>query len=172
MRHRVIVSLIAVMCLLAAARARARVFYVSNTIDSMHLASLRGAIICANQIGGRNTIMLGRTLNPKVRPTPPWVYHLTLKGANEDQAQTGDLDITRGNLTIIGINPNIVIDATGLGDRVFQVFTNASLTLVNVTVSGGTAPPDNQPSLIRVGNNFAARIRAAFPNDPLILVPK
>lgn len=69
------------------------------------------------------------------------VYRLTIPGARENQALTGDLDITSGNLLIIGVGPNVIIDASGLGDRVFQVLPKARLALCNLTIRGGTAPP-------------------------------
>ena len=37
------------------------------------------------------------------------------------------------------MSPDITIDATGLGDRVFQVSSRASLTLENLKITGGTA---------------------------------
>jgi len=105
-------------------------FNVVNTTDTTNVSSLRGAIIAANAAGGVNTIIL----------TQP-IYLLTLSGADEDAAQTGDLDVTNGYLTIIGAgNSNVVISATNLGDRVFQVMSNAQLTLVNLTITGGVAP--------------------------------
>ena len=50
-----------------------------------------GAIIEANRRGGCNTIVLSSTN-----------YPLTIQGADEDNCLTGDLDILRGSLTIIG----------------------------------------------------------------------
>jgi hypothetical protein len=38
---------------------------------------------------------------------------------------------------------NVTIDATGLGDRIFQVSTNARLTLENLTLKGGEAAAGN-----------------------------
>ena len=128
---------------LAVSPLSAGVFNVTDANDTYSVASLRGAIMMANQHGGKNTIILGRELRlpPQRRSQPqPWVFHLTISGADEDATRTGDLDITRGDLTIIGATSNVVIDATGMGDRVFQVFTNARLTLQNVTVTGGNSP--------------------------------
>ncbi len=121
--------------------AAARIFVVSNPNDTLSVTSLRGAVIAANRIGGNNTIFLWQTEwgeRPGYKP-----YRLTIQGADEDAARTGDLDITRGNLTIIGRGSNVTIDATGLGDRVFQVITNAQLTLENLTITGGVAPGDD-----------------------------
>lgn len=108
-------------------------FVVSTTVDSIHPGSLRAAIIAANRTGGNNLIRLAPSRGGSV-------YHLTIPGADEDNARTGDLDITRGSITIIGVGSNVTIDATGLGDRVFQVFPGAHLTLENLIIKGGAAP--------------------------------
>ena len=119
-------------------RASARIFIVTETNDSTRDTSLRGAIIAANRVGGRNTIILGRSSGFRNLPEK-WVYRLTIQGANESAALTGDLNIARGQITIEGMSPDVTIDATGLGDRVFQISSNAQLTLENVTITGGTA---------------------------------
>lgn len=132
---------------LAILQSSARVFTVVNTNDDdkanreRFAGSLRSAVMAANQLGGKNTIILSRAM-PAVgqNQSRALVFHLTKSGANEDAGKSGDLDIRRGDVTIIGAVPNVVIDATGLGDRVFQVFTNAKLTLQNVTITGGRAP--------------------------------
>jgi hypothetical protein len=123
-----------------APRAKAMVFIVSETDDTVEVTSLRGAVIAANRIGGTNTILLGQTFNQHRGQPRQWVYQLTISGADEDAALTGDLDITNGNLTIISAGQNVTIDATGLGDRAFQIFLGASLTLKNLVIKGGTAP--------------------------------
>ena len=135
--HRVILLILS----LVVSPAFAMVFTVTATNDTASIGSLRGAVIAANRMGGNNTIILGGDppLRPRGQPQPR-VYQLTISGADEDDAQTGDLDITRGNLTIIGTTSDVVIDATGLGDRVFQVFPNARLRLKNLIITGGTAP--------------------------------
>ncbi|MGY6529793.1 MAG: choice-of-anchor Q domain-containing protein [Cyanobacterium sp.] len=51
--------------------------------------------------------------------------------------RTGDLDITT-RVTIIGKNPdNTVINASGLGDRIFDIREGGFLTLEGVTLQGG-----------------------------------
>ena len=104
---------------------------MTSTTDSIQRGSLRAAIIAANHTGGNNLIRLAGSSRI------PSIYRLTIPGADEDSAQSGDLDITRGSITIVGIGPNVTIDATGLGDRVFQVFSNAHLTLENLVIKGG-----------------------------------
>src|SRR5258708_5661183 len=132
------------IALFCGSRASAAIFTVTDTNDSIRISSLRGAIIAANRTGGNNTIYLGTAKSPKRnQQQQQWVFRLTISGADENAARTGDLDITRGNLTIIGVNSNVTIDAFGLGDRIFQVFPNARLTFQNVTLKNGTAPADN-----------------------------
>ncbi|HUJ72303.1 MAG TPA: hypothetical protein VLZ30_08660, partial [Verrucomicrobiae bacterium] len=93
------------------ASGRANTFFVSEPLDTTNSTSLRGAIIAANASGGANLIVLTNA-----------VYHLALAGADEDAAFTGDLDITNGSLMVVGAAwPRVIIDAGGLGDRVFQV---------------------------------------------------
>src|ERR1039457_7306768 len=102
---------------------------ITSTSDKTSANSLRGAILRANKFGGNNIIILARNH-----------YQLTISGADEDACRTGDLDITRGNLTITGLSRSqVTIDATGLGDRVFHVLPGAHLTLVNLVVTGGSA---------------------------------
>ena len=120
--------------------ATARVYVVTNTNDTISVNSLRGAVIAANRSRENNTIILGQVFKERRNPPHQWIYRLTISGADEDAARTGDLGITRGNLTIVGASSNVTIDATGLGDRVFQVFSNAHLTLENLTITGGKAP--------------------------------
>ncbi|PWU21325.1 MAG: hypothetical protein C5B50_01985 [Verrucomicrobia bacterium] len=119
--------------------ASAKLFIVRETEDSTRVTSLRGAIIAANHLGGRNTILLApRSGNgDHFRRS----FRLTIQGPDENEARTGDLNVTRGYLTIIVVSPEVTIDATGLGDRVFQVHSNARLTLLNLRITGGSAPP-------------------------------
>lgn len=126
---------------LAGWSADARTVTIANTNDDFKINSLRVAVMAANFFGGNNTIVLDQTPAQKKKGVAAeLVYHLIRSGGDEDKARTGDLDVTRGNLTIISPRTNVVIDATGLGDRVFQVFSNAHLTLKNITITGGTAP--------------------------------
>ncbi len=88
--------------------------------------TLRAAVQEANA-GPANTIWL--------RPNAQ--YDLTLAGAAENAAATGDLDVT-APLTIIG--HDATVSAAGLGDRVFDApyAAGSSLTLTTMTVTGGS----------------------------------
>jgi len=122
-----------------APHAQGLVFFVTDTNDGVRISNLRGAIVAANRIGGNNAIILGQPFGQR-RNNNEWTFRLTIPGADETNARTGDLDITRGNLTIIGTSPNVAIVATGLGDRVFHILPHTRLMLENLIVKGGTAP--------------------------------
>jgi hypothetical protein len=107
----------------------AETFYVTESLDTTNVTSLRGAIIAANSNGGANLIVLTNGL-----------YELTIPGPDESASLTGDLNVTSGNLTIVASSSSAVIDATGLGDRVVTVSSNAQLTLSGLVITGGSAP--------------------------------
>ena len=88
-------------------------------------STLRSAIQTANAVAGLNTIVL-----------EPGTYVLNLAGADEDASATGDLDITR-QLVILG--NGATIQMTGNNDRVFDVLASGTLTLRDVTITGGMA---------------------------------
>ena len=70
----------------------------------------------------------------------PSTFNLSLVGAGEDAAVTGDLDVTdtTGVLTIAGVGiGHTIVDAGSLGDHIFHVVSGAALELRNLTVTGG-----------------------------------
>ena len=88
--------------------------------------TLRAAIQEANALAGDDSINL-----------PVGTFTLTITGAGEDEAATGDLDV-RENLSIYGQGMNATrIKAAGI-DRVFDLRSGV-LELVSLTVSGGRA---------------------------------
>ncbi len=130
---------------------QAAVFTVNATVDqadlnpgdgaclsSSNVCTLRAAIQEANALPGPDIINIPANLNP---------YRLSLQGAGEDMAATGDLDI-RDHLTIIGGTPqtpaDTVIDAggsTGLLDRVFHIAgsltTPVTVEFRDLTIANG-----------------------------------
>jgi CSLREA domain-containing protein len=103
----------------------------ANCVSGAGECTLRSAIQAANASVAADTIVL-----------PVGTYTLTIAGANENAAATGDLDITGlgGVLTITGAGATTtVIDGNGAatGDRVFELVANASLAISGVTVRGG-----------------------------------
>ncbi|HET9907034.1 MAG TPA: PxKF domain-containing protein [Anaerolineales bacterium] len=90
--------------------------------------TLRAAVQEANARDGANTISI-----------PAGVYTLTIEGADENAAATGDLDIF-DNVTIVGAGMGAtVIDANGI-DRAFQV-QSWGVELSELTIKNGTASP-------------------------------
>ncbi|MCI0683115.1 MAG: right-handed parallel beta-helix repeat-containing protein, partial [Gemmataceae bacterium] len=92
--------------------------------------SLREAVIAANNTAGDDTILLD-----------PGTYELTIAGANENAAATGDLDVlgSGGKLTIQGAGADqTTIDANSI-DRIFELRPGANLTVEGVTLTGGDA---------------------------------
>jgi 6-phosphogluconolactonase (cycloisomerase 2 family) len=121
--------------------------YVTSALDDGSEGTLRAAIQAANGGTGHNTILLkGDT------------YTLTIPGADEDSAATGDLDITR-SVTIIGAGADkTVIDAAGL-DRVLDIHPGVNVTIQGVTLTGGNA-----------GDNVGGGLRIAHYNQGLSTV--
>jgi len=100
--------------------------------DAPNDCTLRGAIIAANNTSGADTINL-----------PAGTYTLTIPGAGEDFAATGDLDI-RDSLIIHGAGADTtIVDGGGL-DRVFQTDPagngSIAVTLFDLTIQNGSAP--------------------------------
>lgn len=126
----------AIICWGSSIPSFAATFVVSDTLDSTNVTSFRGAIMAANVVGGVNTIFLTGAS-----------YPLTISGADEGGAYSGDLNITNGCLIIEGVSASATrVDATGLGDRVFQVSSNAQLILLNLTIQGGSPPAAFNPA--------------------------
>jgi CSLREA domain-containing protein len=107
-----------------------------------NVCTLRAAVMEANASSDTTTILL-----------PEGVIQLTLHGANEDAAATGDLDILQST-TIIGESQGgSIIDAHKLvyepkdqlqdepPDRVFHVVNGVNLTLETLTARRGKAAP-------------------------------
>jgi CSLREA domain-containing protein/uncharacterized repeat protein (TIGR02543 family) len=135
-----VLSVLAVIALLffsANRPAHAATFTVNSTADAVDTApgngvcadasghcTLRAAIMEANALPGADTITL-----------PPGTYTLTIPGAGEDAAATGDLDIT-GDLTINGAGALFTTINGNSIDRVFDVLAGA-VTISGLTVRGG-----------------------------------
>jgi predicted outer membrane repeat protein len=95
--------------------------------------TLRGAIQDANALPGADEILL-----------PEGEFQLTRKGAFEDLAETGDLDII-GDLTLSGAGPTLsLIVGTKAKDRVFDIHSGV-VSIDGVAIGGGMVPkvPDD-----------------------------
>ena len=119
--------------------------------DASGHISLRSAIEAANSRPNADTILL-----------PNGTIKLTIAGADEDNAATGDLDI-KGNVTIKGKRASsTIVDGNAL-DRVFQVLSGrvqiSGLTIQHgqAEEGGGLLNSGGQVTLtsVVVGNNMA-----------------
>jgi hypothetical protein len=91
--------------------------------------SLRGAVIASNSIPG--TII----------SLPAGTYSLTIAGAGENLAATGDLDVRGNNTSIVGAGAGSTIIQQTIADRVFDVnptnVASFNFDISGVTVTGG-----------------------------------
>ncbi|MDP9231778.1 MAG: right-handed parallel beta-helix repeat-containing protein, partial [Actinomycetota bacterium] len=135
MRTRTGVALAASVALAAAANAHATTFTVTRLDDPMpgvcdSDCSLREAVRAVDAGSGGDTIAL-----------PAGRFRLTIAGAGEDAAATGDLDLTK-SVTITGAGARqTLIDGTGI-DRVFDVASGVTALIADVTVTGGLVNGD------------------------------
>ncbi len=95
--------------------------------DINNQISLRASVMESNATAGDDVIVLGIG-----------TYTLTRAGRFEDDSVFGDLDV-KGNLTIRGAGASRTIISAAQLDRVFHVSPGASLTLEDLTVTGGEA---------------------------------
>ncbi|MEW5986603.1 MAG: choice-of-anchor Q domain-containing protein [Chloroflexota bacterium] len=125
----------------ARAVAPAATFTVNSTLDAVDAfpgdglcataageCTLRAAVMEANALAGNDTIVL-----------PAGTYILTIPGAGEDGAVTGDLDIGH-TLRILGDGADTtIVDGNGLvtDDRVFQVLRQVRVRIADVTIRNG-----------------------------------
>ncbi|MEE9278265.1 MAG: hypothetical protein V3V06_07630, partial [Dehalococcoidia bacterium] len=116
---------------------------VCEVIRTPGICTLRAAIQEANALDGDDTIAL-----------PASTFTLTIAGAGENAAATGDLDITDiGNkLTIIGAGAAFTHINGGGIDRVFQVLSLTTLELSGVTITNGNAGADDGGGIFNGGS--------------------
>jgi predicted outer membrane repeat protein len=105
---------------------------VCETASGNDVCTLRAAIMESNALIGEDIIDL-----------PAATYLLTIPGAGEDQAATGDLDIT-DSLRLRGqYQYNTFIDAQGLGDRVLDISGNGvTVSVSRVHIAHGSVTGD------------------------------
>jgi CSLREA domain-containing protein len=117
--------------------ARAAAITVNTTADDNTVngnCTLREAIRAANTDSAVDACPAGSGADTIILATG--TYTLTIAGAGEDTAQTGDLDITE-DLTITGSGRlRTAIDANGL-DRAFHILNGAVVQISEVTIQGG-----------------------------------
>ena len=108
--------------------------------------SLRAAVQEANALSGADGIYL-----------PPGTYSLTLAGAGEDFAASGDLDITSA-ITLLGTGWAVTtIAMVSYADRLFDIQGFSGLELGDVTLTGGSVDGVGGGIQVRTGGTLAVR---------------
>lgn len=153
--------------------ARAATITVNTTADEVNSdgdCSLREAIRAANLDQAVDVCTAGNGADTITLPTGNYI--LTIAGASENDALTGDLDIA-DDVTLLGSNPfNTTIDGNGL-DRVLHVVSDSSLSVLGITLTGGsTTSQAGSGILVSDGELTVAysRIRNSGPNAGIYVV--
>jgi CSLREA domain-containing protein len=123
---------------LSTSLAQAATITVTTTTDEVNSdgdCSLREAIIAANTNTATDACPAGSLTETDTIILPAGTYELTLAGLNENNAETGDLDL-KSNLLIVGAGrTSTIIDANGL-DRVFHISTG-DVQISDLTIREG-----------------------------------
>jgi len=139
--------------------SRAATFTVDDTSDAVDVSpgdgvcaaatgtcTLRAAIQEANALAGADEVQV-----------PAGTFLLTLAGADEGAAATGDIDIT-DSVVVSGAGSGVtILDGGGL-DRIFEVLGGAfrpEVTIRGLTLQNGSVVPDNP--LLPVGDGGGMR---------------
>lgn len=113
-------------------------FTVTSSLDDVDASPGNG--VCANATGQctlRAAVMeANSTIASDVIILPAATFQLTLSGADENFAATGDLDIYN-TLTLSGAGADTTILEANLNDRVFHILPAAVVTLSGVTIRNG-----------------------------------
>ncbi|MEW5985447.1 MAG: choice-of-anchor Q domain-containing protein [Chloroflexota bacterium] len=129
--------------------------------DSNGFCTLRAAIQEANAWAGPLPVLIS---------LPAGTYNLTIAGAWEDTAATGDLDIT-AKLTLIGDGADVTtIYGNGFitADRVFHVLPGTAATISGLTIRDGRAADEgggifNSGILTVTASSLTANDAAGYP---------
>lgn len=141
MSLRIVAAVAVLSVFVVAAPARAAFFFADDPKDrpdaqldgvcatAEGTCSIRAAIQEANFLAGEDVISI-----------PAGKFTLSRKGAGEDAALTGDLDVTN-DLTINGVFRGTLVK--GKKDRILDVAPGVTLTLRNIAFQGGSVGAKN-----------------------------
>jgi CSLREA domain-containing protein len=134
----------ATLTLLASGPAHAQQITITAMADSAstgdQVCSLREAINVANQTSvNTDCVFTGAAGTPEII-LEPGTYAISRDGA-DDTNVNGDFDVTGTNLIVTGAGSGQTTVNGALKDRVFDVAAGRSLTLRDLTVTGGRAKP-------------------------------
>ena len=134
------VAAVLVLVLGAASGAQSTTIVVNSPADSLAIdgnCTLREAIIAANTDTAVDACLAGSGAD--IVMVPPDTYTLTLVGAGEDAAATGDLDLT-ASVELLGSPAGAIVDGNG-ADRVLDIDPahtgGVVVTVTNITVRNG-----------------------------------
>ncbi|HMJ13287.1 MAG TPA: hypothetical protein VK524_17825, partial [Polyangiaceae bacterium] len=131
--------------LLATSGCESEAYTVSSTLDADR-NSLRAAISTVNQ----------RPTRPARIELPSGTYELTRCGMDVGN-RAGDLDLnTRAPVTIVATGGPVTIRQTCAGERVLEALGTGTLTLIGVTLTGGTLTNDDPDAPAEGGGVRAA----------------
>ena len=140
--HSLVVTATLALLGISSLAAASNTFTVNSTADAPDVAinsvcddgtghcTLRAAVQEANGNPGADIINFAASTDST------WMF-LSLHGAGEDAAATGDLDIT-GDVTITGNGPNLTLINGDGADRIFHL-RSGTLTLEHLWMEGGGA---------------------------------
>ncbi len=142
---------------------RAATFTVDTTLDVVD--ALPGDGVCATAAGTcslRAAVQESKALlGPDTIILPSGIYTLTIAGAGNNSANSGDLDISE-DLTIVGAGARTtIIDGNRL-DRVFDVANPAMVSISGVTIRNGLAPGTSDGGGIATLNGALTLTDVAF----------
>jgi CSLREA domain-containing protein len=123
--------------------ARAAIIQVDTTTDERNSdgdCSLREAIVAANTDAASDACGAGSGTDQI--NVPAGTYSLTITGAGEEAALTGDLDLTASVQIIGAAGGTTVVESAGMsfGDRIFEVGSAATVTMTDLTIAQGYLP--------------------------------
>jgi CSLREA domain-containing protein len=110
--------------------------------------SLREAIEAANTDTAVDACMAGSGHDYVTLPT--CTYTLAIPGADEDNNQTGDLDIL-DDLTIYGVGADTTIVDGNQLDRIVQIHPGCTVEIDDLTVTGGLVVDDDGSAIENLG---------------------
>ena len=142
MKFFICTSLLIICIMFFYSNLNAATFIVNTTDDTVDVnpgdgiatdvngnCSLRAAIMEANALYG-----------PDIINIPEGIYILYIKGEKENKCEKGDIDI-RSKLEIHGAGQNATIIDGNHIDRVFQIIGTCEVSISNLTIKNGKAPP-------------------------------
>jgi CSLREA domain-containing protein len=159
LRFFVVVGLIGLLLLLlsTALPVHAATITVNTTADEDNNdgdCSLREAISSANGDFSFDDCEAGNGADTIILPAGTYIFDPALGATGDNSNNTGDLDIL-GDLTIIGAGrADTIIDADG-HDRVFNIITNADVTMTGLTITGGDPRGDHGGGIYVVSGSLS-----------------